>query len=137
MIFAFSITIPPRTYIEDEIYEELPLTKGKLSQVNVFFPPGCAGLVGVRFFRYAFQVLPANFPSWVISDAEDVELPCEVDISAEPYSITLGAYNEDDTYPHTLYIRCRVDVPESVRRREEKEEEREEELMEWLWSLEV
>ncbi len=111
MIFAFAVTTPPRTSKDNEMYTELPLTRGVVKEIEILFPPGCSGLVGCRFFRYAVQVLPSNFPSWFVSDSETVKCEMEIDCMAEPYNLVVGTYNEDDTYEHTLYIRVKVEVP--------------------------
>jgi len=112
MFYEYNITYPPNTPKENEQVNILRLTRGIVKRVELVFPRGCAGLVGVRIFRGSVQVIPLNFPAWIDTDGETVRINSDIDLRVNPYELEVRGYNIDDTYPHTIRVRVEMGLPE-------------------------
>lgn len=93
------------------IRQQVPLVRGIIQPIEVIFPPGPAGLVGIRAYQGSHQLVPQRDTSWLIGD--DITYPhhTPIDLLSPPYTITLEGYNEDDTYDHTIIVRFSITVP--------------------------
>lgn len=112
MFYEYDITYPPNTPKEREQVNILRLTRGIVKRVELVFPRGCAGLVGVRIFRGPVQVIPLNFPAWIETDGETVRINSDIDLRVNPYELEVRGYNNDDTYQHTIRVRVEMVLPE-------------------------
>ena len=104
MSYALQLEIPPLTQKDSPVSISVFLPPCKLSGVNVLFPIGCAGLVGVQAHFQTKQVLPFNKGAYYIANGQIVRIDTSIEIIEEPFELVFTGYNEDDTYPHTLYI---------------------------------
>jgi hypothetical protein len=86
------------------------LTRGIVREVEIVFPRGLAGLVGVRLFRSTRQVIPQNPVEWLVTDGETITAKVDVDLSQEPYELELRGYNEDEVYNHTIRARFTIET---------------------------
>jgi len=109
MFFEYDITIPANTSIETYISEILRLSRGIISRVDLNFPSGCAGLVGVRLFKDNLQVIPSNYPKWIETDGETIPIASSIDLSINPYELIFQGYNLDDTFDHTIRVRITME----------------------------
>lgn len=110
MFFEYNVTYPPLIFPEEEQVDVLRLTRGIVKRVEVVFPRGCAGLVGVRIFRGPVQVIPLNAPAWLDTDGETISINTEIDLSINPYELEVRGYNLDDTYSHTIRFRFELEL---------------------------
>jgi len=83
----------------------LYVTKGLVYKIELDFPPGSAGLLGVAVYDGGFQVWPSTLGEWFTGDGilisfDDVYLK-----ETEPYVFDIYTYNEDDTYDHSVTVR--------------------------------
>lgn len=92
------------------------LASGVVSQVMIEFPAGCAGLVGCRISRGLFQLWPLTAHEWFISDDFTVDFKEELVLDEGPCILRIEAYNEDDTYDHTLKVSFSIveDKPDPI-----------------------
>lgn len=104
MLFTGSTTIPANTSESDPYTYRIKITKGTLSTVGVYFPWGCAGLVGVQVLHLVSQLVPLSQTEYLIGNDLYVEFNYDYDINVEPLFLTVRAYNVDDTYDHTPLI---------------------------------
>jgi hypothetical protein len=110
MFFEYNVTYPPLIFPEEEQVDVLRLTRGIVKRVEVVFPRGCAGLVGVRIFRGPIQIIPLNAPAWLDTDGETIGINTEIDLSVNPYEVEIRGYNLDDTYSHTIRFRFELEL---------------------------
>jgi hypothetical protein len=110
VFFEYNVTYPPLIFPEEEQIDVLRLTRGIVKRVEVVFPRGCAGLVGVRIFRGPVQVIPLNAPAWLDTDGETISINTEIDLSVNPYELEVRGYNLDDTYSHTIRFRFELEL---------------------------
>ena len=75
-----------------------------ITRVIVRFPPGPQALLHVRFYYGDMQI----FPEEVGTDFADDDLKIEWEeffkLDEQPFPLTVWTKNEDDTYPHKVYI---------------------------------
>lgn len=105
MIYSANITTLKDTFQASPKKTTLKLTKGLVYKLEVDFPSGSAGLMGVAIFDGGLQVWPSNVGQWFTGDNtklsfEDVYLK-----EAAPFLFTIWTYNEDDTYNHLVIVR--------------------------------
>lgn len=108
MIFQQSLTIPINTAKAAPKREEIRLVKGLIYQIEIFFPPGCAGLVGLCIKDALHQVWPSKANTWFYSDDETISFDETYEIDNEPASFQIIGYNEDTVWEHTMQIRLGI-----------------------------
>jgi len=131
MFFEHDITIPPNTPSEAFFSQTLRLSRGIIKRIDLVFPAGCAGLVGVRLLKQAFQVIPLNYPKWIETDGETVSIQTEIYLTEIPYELEFQGYNLDDTFEHTIRVRVLME-PSSLPFRQKTPEQESQELLQGL-----
>lgn len=96
---------------DDPVRVQIPLVRGIVQPLEVVFPPGPAGLVGVRAYQGSHQLVPQRDTKWLIGDGITYPHHTPINLLSPPYVITLEGYNEDETYEHTIIFRFTVTSP--------------------------
>ncbi len=104
MIYTIEATIPANTTIISFVDTNMILTKGRIKRISVYFPWGCAGLVGIQIIRRTYQLMPLTRGEWLTGNELLLTYNYNYDLGVEPYQLVIRCYNLDDTYQHTLYI---------------------------------
>lgn len=104
MFYSFPIEVEPSTAEDDPTRVSAKLTLGMLNKVAVYFPWGCAGLVGIRILHYEHQLYPTNKGEWLTGNEIFIEFDTEYEITQGPGEFTVEAYNEDDFYEHAPLV---------------------------------
>lgn len=113
MFYRYSLTVPPSTSQADPVTTTMHLAHGIIHQVEVGFPPGCAGLVHVAVFRFEHQAWPTNPDGEFAWDDYNVVITNEdFGLVTRPYTLSLRAWSEDTSYPHTIACRIGIKKPE-------------------------
>ena len=118
MLYVKALTIPANTAAGSPTEEDLQLTDGIITRVEVEFPAGCAGLAHSDARRGRHQVYPTNPGGNLCSDNHVIVWNDYEDLDAEPRVLTIGGWNLDDTYPHTITWRIELtdrDVAERLK----------------------
>jgi hypothetical protein len=105
MIFVFPITIPANTPETAKQKTILPLARGRVTRVMIEFPAGHVGLTHLYIRRGLFQVWPANPEVNFKSSNETIIWDEDYALSTPPLQLEAYAWNEDDTYEHTITVR--------------------------------
>lgn len=105
MIYSVNIKTTEKTYKTSPKPTDLVVTKGLVYRVDVDFPTGSAGLLGVIILDGSLQVWPSTLGQWFTGDGnlisfEDIYLK-----ESAPYRFKIFTYNEDTTNPHSVNIR--------------------------------
>lgn len=116
--YAFDLTVPPSTPESAPVELEAEFPPGLIQQVDVQFPSGCVGLVHTFCRRGANQVWPTNPEGDFASSGMAITWPDRYELGAAPFSLRLFAWNDDDTYDHTITWRFAL-LPFTGPRREE------------------
>jgi len=96
---------------DNPLLQQVKLVRGIVQPLEVIFPPGPAGLVGVRAYQGSHQLVPQRDTSWLSGDGITYPHDTPIDLLSPPYVITLQGYNEDETYDHTIIFRFSITVP--------------------------
>ncbi len=104
MSYTQSLTIPKNTTIADPATVDVEIAPMIIDRMEITFPSGCVGLVGVRFRYQSRVIFPYNPDSWYKGNGQTVVFTPNIELKEEPLVLTIEAYNEDDTYQHTVYI---------------------------------
>jgi len=81
------------------------VTKGLVYKVDIYFPPGPAGLMGVAVFDGLFQCWPSTVGDWFNSDGETIRFEDMYLKEAAPFEFQCYSYNEDTSYQHRVSVR--------------------------------
>jgi len=104
MFYSRSITVPPNTAEVNAVEQTIDLSHGVITRV-IFRPrPGHASLLHVRVFHRRHQIFPENADDDLHGDADPVEWPEWYEMFESPFTLTIFAWNDDDTYSHTFDI---------------------------------
>lgn len=108
MFLEFDITVPAQTTSSAPLSTDLELPWGVIDYIGIQIPLGVAGLTGLQLWRGLYQLAPTNADGWVKGENIVVEWKEEFELFQPPLFITALAYNDDDSYAHTLTVRVRV-----------------------------
>ena len=105
MIYTANITTTkstPKTALKKTV---LHVNKGLVYKVEIYVPPGAAGLLGVSVFDGLYQVWPSSVGEFFVGDDIMISFDDLFLKEAAPYQFQICTYNEDDTYDHTCSVR--------------------------------
>lgn len=101
----FDVTLPAGGSPSAPVSAPVGFTQGRVDRLQVVFPDGCAGLVGVQL-AFAGQVVIPYGPAFFLRGNDEV-----VDWPLDAYPTngqwTLVGYNQD-VYPHVIQVRWLV-----------------------------
>jgi len=108
VIYVFDLTVPANTPYTNPVTLDCEIDPGVVSQAEVIFPPGCAGLVRCAVFRELTQLWPHNPDSSFRGDGETIRWSEDYQVWEEPFVFVLKGWSDDDTYDHTITLRINV-----------------------------
>ena len=111
MFYCFLLTVPAETTEANPAELVMRLTAGTVYRVSVGFPLGCVGLVHVAIDRFKHQVWPSNPGASFAWDDYNVDFAEEYELREAPCTLVLRAWNEDDSFAHTVTCRIGVRAP--------------------------
>jgi hypothetical protein len=116
VLYVLALTIPANTAEAAPHEEDLKLTDGVITRVEVEFPAGCAGLAHSSARQAIHQVFPTNPDGDLCSDNHVIAWNDYEDLDTDPRVLTIGGWNDDDTYPHTITWRIELTPREIAER---------------------
>ena len=109
MLFDYNFTIPAHTEQAFPFVGIARLTRGRLTQINVMFPPGPATLVHVAVRHALHQLLPANYDGDVNFDDMVVSSLLHYDLIDSPYELYIYGWSPDAVYQHDITFQFNVE----------------------------
>jgi hypothetical protein len=100
-LYFLTLTVPPGGRAKKDVEIEANF----VSSIEVRFPPGPSGLLGVRVLYGAEQIFPKPPNEYVWGDDETVYDDTIWETPSLRCVLTVEGLNLDDTYPHTVYVR--------------------------------
>jgi hypothetical protein len=107
MDYWFEKTTPAGTSEGNALALDLKLTEGIITQVWLFHPEGCQGLAHAAIYEGGHQRYPHNKESSYHGNDVPMIWADNYDLKA-PALLKLKTWNDDVTYPHTVYVRITV-----------------------------
>lgn len=108
--FEQTLTVPVLTFLPSYVSVNIKSRNEYLTAVEIFFPPGCAGLCYVALFCNGTQFMPDPMGSneWYHGEGSITWFGSKRiagSMGQSEYDIEVRAYNEDDSYVHHPIIR--------------------------------
>lgn len=120
MRYRVGITIPAGTTQADPEIVTLNLEPGLITEVELFFPPGHAGLTYLQIYHQTRQIFPLTPGEAFRGDDTVVQFPEEYPIREVPYAVELHGWAPTATLDHIVFVGITVQsllvpqVPEGV-----------------------
>lgn len=111
MLYSFDVAIPANTAKTAAVEQECKVSPGTVVRLMVVFPPGCAKLAHVKILAGGHQVWPGNPDGDLAGDSEIIDVPEDYLIERGRFYFTVRAWNDDDTYQHTVVVRFAIERP--------------------------
>jgi len=111
MLFTGEITIPAGTALNAPVLEHIKLTKGLITQIDVFFPPGNSCLAFITFNRAIHQIYPTNPDGFVKGDGILLQGNVFHHIKDQPLTVTVMGFSPDARFDHTVYFNIWMKIP--------------------------
>lgn len=108
MIYTKSIATPANTAKATPLVTRMRVTRGVVYQVDVMFPPGPSGLVGVRIFHEAEQVWPTDADEFFYGDNTLVTFQESRLFTIDPLQFSVKTFNLDTAFEHTVQVRIGI-----------------------------
>lgn len=105
MIYLADISTPANTPVAVPQHTVLSVTVGLVYKLEVIFPPGSSGLMGVAICDGGYQVWPSSNLEWFRGDDEMVSFDDVYVKEQPPFQFDIYTYNLDDTYDHSVFVR--------------------------------
>jgi len=102
MLFDFNLIIPAGTLQTNPINTFAKLTRGKLTQIILLFPPGPATLVHVVIRHNLHQLMPANPEGSINFDDAVITSILDYDLVDSPYELSMIGWSPTATYEHKI-----------------------------------
>jgi hypothetical protein len=109
----FPVTIPANTAIAAPVTRNTTFNDGRVERIEMRWPPGPAGLVGLRIAYSGQVVIPFQATNWLITD--DEAIGWDIQRFPETGRWQFVGYNTDQ-FDHTIQVRFLIvdDVSVSV-----------------------
>ena len=105
MDFCSTVTTPINTSADSPKETLFKLTKGLVYKIEVFFPPGPQGLVGVRILEKNVQLYPVERTEWFVGDNMTIQFEDTYYLFLPSFEWTIQSYNTDTAWEHTVQVR--------------------------------
>ena len=108
MIYSKSLTVPAQTPRSSPVKTVCHVTRGLVYKLEIRIPPGHAGLTGIWITHGGFQVWPSTLGEYFVGDDDLISYEDVYLLESAPYCFNIYAFNNDDTFPHSFYVRFGV-----------------------------
>jgi len=98
------LEIPANTPETAPVEKTVEIEGEILSEIAYLIPPGWAALARFALFYGIKQIYPMPGLEWVTGDDLYRSIPLKWPLPERKVRITIKGWNEDDTYPHSVYL---------------------------------
>lgn len=109
MAYFHKFDVPANTLQASPVEEFVLLLQGRVTKVEIWFPPGCAGMVYLQVMDGEHQVYPREPGHYFIGDDWHIEILDVLEISSEPWGLTLRGWSPGTSYDHGVYVHFEVE----------------------------
>jgi len=113
MAYVFELAVSAETIEASPAKQAVAISPCIITQVTIVQPEGCVGLVGTWFMYQSHQLYPFNAGAKFKANGAPIIFRPNTEIAEPPYELTMLCFNEDDTYPHTVYALIEVTLLET------------------------
>jgi len=102
MIFNARVETPANTLESSPLESVLKATSGLVYQMELYFPPGSSGLMGVQIRNQNVSLYPRNRDEWFIGDNMSLRFPDLYELYLDSNILEIFTYNLDTAYCHVV-----------------------------------
>jgi len=106
--YEISLTIPANTPEDAPVEKKLEIEGAILGKIHFLIPAGHHALARLAIFYGIDQIFPEETGTWLRGEDESFSMRLNWPLPEYKTTITFKGWNEDDTYPHTFYLRLEV-----------------------------
>ena len=118
MIYTKTVTTPKSTVAATPRITPWEIALGLIYKVEIMYPPGPGGLVGVSMHTASYQLYPNDSDEWFIGDNITISFDDQYLFNQETSQLEIYSYNTDDYYNHTVQVRLGIETdPELIKSR--------------------
>ena len=114
MFYRYAVTVTKNTAESTKETTIMDLAAGQITQVEIAFPWGCAGLVHVQLYRSEYQMWPSNPGESFAWNDYTVRFAESEDSLGAPDEWSIRAWNTDLRHDHLIVVRIGVLAPEKT-----------------------
>jgi len=111
MYYLAFLPIPLQTPRGDPYEHHMEVAPGVITHIDVGFPRGCVGLCHLQIFRHEHQLYPTTPGESFAWDNHVFSFNDFEPLDEEPHRLTIRAWNDDDSYAHTLMVGVSIEAP--------------------------
>lgn len=108
MLYSKDITVTKATTEATLETTRIKMHSGIITNIGVYFPPGCVGLVKVRLRIGRHQIAPFNPSGQFVGNDQYIWYNEFLPLVDEPYVVWCEAWNEDAVYDHTVTVQMNI-----------------------------
>lgn len=108
MLFTKDILVETGNTESNKKVETLKIAHGIITQISVFHPPGCHGIVHCVLLHHEHQIAPSTENMTMTGDGIPIEWGEYYESYQPPYELKVKLWGVDCGYPHTVTIRVIV-----------------------------
>jgi hypothetical protein len=106
--YTLDLEIPEKTPESKPVERELEIREGVVVRWIILIPPGHHCLARMRVLYGLEPILPAHEDAWIRGENETLNIEEFFDPPEQPYRLRFQGWNEDESWPHTFYVRVVV-----------------------------
>jgi hypothetical protein len=114
MYYSYPVTVTKETTEATRETTVMDLAAGQITQVEIGFPWGCAGLVHVQIYRSEHQMWPSNAGASFAWNDYTIRFPEAETCLGAPDEWTIRAWNTDIRHDHLIVVRIGILAPEKT-----------------------
>lgn len=107
-LYQKNVTVGSNTSKSAPETAEMTVREPVIYEVQIFFPPPSGHLVHASVWYGEHQFLPHPEYDWASANGETIKSQPLFESGEDETTVRLEAYNEDDTYSHTLMWRVKA-----------------------------
>ena len=108
MRYHASLTIPAGTPASSPASNKFSVSAGRITEMELLFPPGSAGRAYLQIFYRDRQIYPTSIGEYFRGDDHLINWSDEYDLADSPFELELRGWGPDTTYNHTIYCQCTI-----------------------------
>lgn len=111
MRYHASLTVPAATLASAPASTKFSVSAGRITEVEIMFPPGQVGRVYLQLWYNDKQIYPTSLGQAFRGDDHLITFGDSYPLDDEPYELELRAWAPTASYEHTVYVQVTITPP--------------------------
>ena len=110
MRYRVGVTIPAGTTKADPVLVELDLEYGYITEVEMLFPAGHAGLTFLQIYHQSRQIFPLTPGEAFRGDDHQIQFNERFPILEVPYAVIIKGWGPSTVYDHEVFVSLTIEA---------------------------